>query len=402
MIYQGKYSFILPEPGDNRECTFLLRDYYDGSMHGTMLGQTGYVELGRNIEATGNELSFVVGDGVEKVEYHLTLAADGSFTGTATKKHGEETGLQLCISGTKTDIQPEDDRAECNEMKKKALIFYASITNNTKKIADAFREQLEHYGIETTMIKVTNGIDWSKYNGHIFVEDYDIVCLGSPIIGGSPMKSILKHFSAGAASKLEDDVAANASKGLSFNAGGAGRFAKDEVRPEASEGAEPVPEKHEEENHAQFVRPDPDFIDYPGGPRKRYRHRTLGIAFTTYGGGYVGSEEAMPTLELLSFYLSQMGMKVVGRFACCGKEFGPAGLDDGLPPAKIKEPPVYYKDADGKYHAGSYFFHCHMNSKPNDRDITKAKALISDIVEDHFFTSDGIRREPSSVYTTIS
>ena len=66
------------------------------------------------------------------------------------------------------------------------------------------------------------------------------------------------------------------------------------------------------------------------------------------------------------------------------------------------EPPVYYKDGNGDYHAGSFFFHTHMNSKPNARDIMKAKALVADIVEDYFYSHDGIRKVLSSQYTSIS
>lgn len=142
-------------------------------------------------------------------------------------------------------------------------------------------------------------------------------------------------------------------------------------------------------------------MQYPGGPHIPGMYKPIGIAFTTYGGGFCGPSECLPVLELLKLYLEDKGAKVIGRFACPGKEFGPAGLDDGVPPMQINEPPVYYKDADGNYHAGAFFHHCHNNSNPSPRHEAQAKAFIASIVEDHFYTSDGKRRELGSEYISI-
>ncbi|MBQ9268057.1 MAG: hypothetical protein IJ206_00920 [Oscillospiraceae bacterium] len=152
--------------------------------------------------------------------------------------------------------------------------------------------------------------------------------------------------------------------------------------------------------------PDDGTVRWAGGPPAHGVHHPLGIIFTTYGGGCSGPEEAAGTLALLKLYLEQRNAKVIGTFACCGKEFGPAGIDDGgkpmvMGPGKL-EPPVYYKDGNGSYHAGSFFFHTHMNSKPSPRDIMKAKALVADIVEDYFYSHDGIRKVLSSQYVSIS
>ena len=145
---------------------------------------------------------------------------------------------------------------------------------------------------------------------------------------------------------------------------------------------------------------------YPGGPSPRGIYHPLGVVFTTYGGGFYGSNEASATLELLKLYLEVQNVTVVGKFACCGKETGPAGLRDGEIPktfGNVKlDAPVYYQDADENYHAGSFFFHTHMETKPCARDIDKARYLISDLVEDYFFTNDGMRREPGSQYISIS
>jgi len=226
------------------------------------------------------------------------------------------------------------------------------------------------------------------------------------------MKCMLSHFSAGAASSLEDNVAKNAEKGLGFNAGGAGGF-----RPDEFPGGPGMPPPPPGGPGGPGMPPPPpggpggppdmiawrreEFMQYPGGPHKQGIYRPIGIAFTTYGGGFCGPSECLPVLELLKLYLEDKGAKVIGRFACPGKEFGPAGLDDGVPPMQIHEPPVYYKDGDGNYHAGSFFHHCHNNSNPGPRHEAQAKAFIASIVEDHFYTSDGKRRELGSEYISI-
>ena len=147
-------------------------------------------------------------------------------------------------------------------------------------------------------------------------------------------------------------------------------------------------------------------LSYAGGPAPHGIYQPLGIVFTTYGGGFYGSNEALATLETLKLYLETSSVKVIGKFACCGREFGPAGLADGVKPNIMGggeiDDPVYYKDADGNYHAGSYFFHTHMNSKPCARDIQKAEALVADLVEDYFYSHDGIRKDVASQYISIS
>ena len=142
-------------------------------------------------------------------------------------------------------------------------------------------------------------------------------------------------------------------------------------------------------------------MNYPGGPHIPGQYKPLGIAFTTYGGGFSGPNECLPVLALLKLYLEDKGAKVIGRFACPGKEFGPAGLDDGQVPMQLREPPVYYKDADGNYHAGGFFFHTSNNQNPAPRHEAQARAFIASIVEDHFYTFDGKRREPDSEYVSI-
>lgn len=399
MNFVGKYIFTMPTPSGERENTFLLRNYYTGTLHGTLLDGHGGVQLAQNIAVDGTRLTFTAQAGPNKINFALTVAED-CFTGTAEVMLMDGDPVVTEISGTKTEITPEDDGADKIEMKKKALILYASITKNTEKVATWFKEAFEHYGMEVTMIKVLNGKRWLEGNeDKLYFDDYDVVCLGSPIIGGSPMKCMLSHFSAGAASSLEDNVAKNAEKGLGFNAGGAGGFAEGEVKGGPGMPSPPPGGPGGPPNMIRWRREE--IMSYPGGPHIPGMYQPLGIAFTTYGGGFCGPSECLPVLQLLKLYLEDKGAKVIGRFACPGKEFGPAGLDDGETPMQIHEPPVYYKDADGNYHAGGFFFHSSNNNNPAPRHEAQAKAFIAGIVEDHFYTSNGKRREPGSEYVSI-
>lgn len=399
MNFVGKYIFTMPTPSGERENTFLLRNYYTGELHGTLLDGHGGVQLAQNIVTDGDKLTFTAQAGPNKINFALTVAED-RFSGTAEVMLMDGDPVVSEINGTKTAITPEDDGADKIEMKKKALILYASITKNTEKVATWFKETFEHYGMEVTMIKVLNGKRWLEGNeDKLFFDDYDVVCLGSPIIGGSPMKCMLTHFSAGAASSLEDNVAKNAEKGLGFNAGGAGGFRPDEVK--GGPGMPPPPPGGPGGPPDMIRWRREEIMSYPGGPHTPGMYQPVGIVFTTYGGGFCGPSECLPVLQLLKLYLEDKGAKVIGRFACPGKEFGPAGLDDGELPMQIKEPPVYYKDADGNYHAGGFFFHTGNNHNPAPRHEAQAKAFIAGIVEDHFYTSDGKRRELGSEYVSI-
>ena len=75
----------------------------------------------------------------------------------------------------------------------KALIIYTSITKNTEKIARAFEESFRSYGWEVDLQRITNKTERLESD----YEKYDVVCLGSPIVAGSPLTCIQKRFSPG-------------------------------------------------------------------------------------------------------------------------------------------------------------------------------------------------------------
>lgn len=268
--------------------------------------------------------------------------------------------------------------------KRRALIMYATMTKNTEKVANWFKETFEYYNWDVTYIRIKNNMDWSPWADQTYFDDYDVVCLGSPIVGGGPLQAILKAFSFGGGGDLEKSV----QQKLDSNE-------NDASMPAVASGGTFRKE------HAA----------YPGIFNKNCS-RPYGIVFSTYGGGFYGARECNGTLSMLELYLRNYDCDIVGKFACGGKETGPAGYPVGVKPKadfipgpKGKEMPeadvcdaVIYEMADGTKMPGSYFFHYNCNAKPGPREEAKARAFIADIVEDYFMTYDG---EPFPAFSQV-
>ncbi len=281
--------------------------------------------------------------------------------------------------------------------KRRALILYATMTKNTERVANWFREQLEYYYWDVTMFRLVKSADWAGMQKDLYFDDYDLVLLGSPIVAGFPLTIVNKVFSLGAGGALEENVNKQVESGKGFQAGadvmGGG---PDGVSGAAGEGGgKPGAVGAHWRRH---------MCPYPGGAC-RDNYKPYGVVFTTYGGGFFGPVEASATLEILKMYLNLNDVQTIGRFACCGREFGPAGLKPGEKPhtmdgTEMPEAKVY-PTKDGELQSG-YFFHNQGWNKPCDRDEWKAKALIADIVEDVFCTYDGVRYDCLGEYSSIS
>ena len=79
---------------------------------------------------------------------------------------------------------------------RRGLIYYASVTGNTEKIAVAFKGVFEKYGWQCDMMKISKHTDIKNlpYRG----EDYDLVMIGSPVWAFAPtpaMNTFLDKFS---------------------------------------------------------------------------------------------------------------------------------------------------------------------------------------------------------------
>ncbi len=268
--------------------------------------------------------------------------------------------------------------------KRRALVVYATMTKNTEKVAVWFKETFEQYNWDVTLIKLTNNMDWTQYAGQTYFDDYDVICLGSPIVGGSPLQAVIKAFSFGGGGALEKSV-------------------QDKLDSHAGDAAMEAVASGGTWRRGRAA--------YPGIFNKNCK-RPYGIVFSTYGGGFYGSRECGGVLAMLELYLRNYDCDIVGKFACGGKETGPAGYDVGVKPKadfrpgpKGKDLPdadvcdaVMYEMADGTRRPGTYFFHYDNNHKPGPREEAKARAFIADIVEDYFMTYDG---EPFPAFSQV-
>ncbi len=275
---------------------------------------------------------------------------------------------------------------------RRALILYATMTHNTEKIASIFRDTFLEYGWDVSFHKLLTPARMAEFQQELYFDDYDVIALGSPIVGGMPLQNVIKNLSMGGGGALEKEV----QQKLDSNKSGGN----------AASAAAPA---------MSSVRWRRESAPYAGVLR-REDSRPLGIVFCTYGGGFYGSGECSATLEMLKLYLNSNNVDVVGRFACGGKETGPAGFDLGVKPPKVfipgpkgKDVPpadvpdaIDYTFADGHTQKGSYFFHYNLNEKPGPRDQFKARAFAQDFIEDFFMSYDGVRNPIVSQIISIS
>ena len=92
---------------------------------------------------------------------------------------------------------------------RRALILYATMTRNTEKVATWFQETFEQYGWETFLVRIAGNTDWAGLQDRLYFDDYDLICLGSPIVGGAPVQPVIKALSFGAGGALEKSVQDN-------------------------------------------------------------------------------------------------------------------------------------------------------------------------------------------------
>lgn len=306
--------------------------------------------------------------------------------------------------------------------KRSACILYGSLTGNTKQIADAFAEVLAEYNFAVDMIKIAPNHDWDENPVH--TENYDLVALGSPVIAGLPYKEVYtvcglqgKKYLYGYKQYMKDrEARINNTFGSISN----GKGIPGVVAPAVGTGTP--------------------------GTKGEFSKTHYGIAFCTYGGSGCGPDECYGTLEVIRELLRVNNVRMVGKFACPGKEVRHNSvekistrfnlvIDDAQAlMQRYKENPdaeefqkytpeevAYIKklssanDAEsfsvsmtadndplGCGKPGSRMWHYDYNHRPTQRDITKAKIFIAEIIEDYFLTETGDPRPPYSVYTCIS
>ena len=386
MNFAGKYSYYSETPSGRRETMLSVREAQRG-YEGEVISSHGGCEIMQNVCVRDNVFSFDAKVGPCMQTITLTADGEGNFTGScvAHTEQGDETSML------------EDIRFSPKRLR--ALILYATMTKNTEKIAVAMKETFEYYRWEVTLFRMTmKKEDWAGRQDDLYFDDYDVICLGSPIVAGYPITVVNKVFSLGAGGELEKNVQKQVNAGDGFKMNSETMKGPAASLDEKGGPGAPPPKTI----GAQWRRRQ---CPYPGGPSAD-NYQPVGVVFTTYGGGFYGSNECRTTLAALKQFLEMNNVSVIGQFACCGKEFGPGGLAEHEKPRMIVpgEMPdaVEYETADGKKITGSYFYHARMWDHPLDRDIQKARFLVSDIVEDVFLTYNGKRSQVCSEYISIS
>lgn len=285
-------------------------------------------------------------------------------------------------------------------MAKKALIVYVSHTGNTEKVALRFKKVFDKKGWICNIDKI------NKTRRRPAFEDYDFICVGSPILAGVPAKQILQMFGSGG------------------YIGGETATTPDilHVEPPTSRpGGGPPPGR-----------------DFPGGvppwsPLVREPTKVKkGVAFVTYTGDRRGPPEALPSLALLEMYLEDQSFKCVGKFACPGKIWRKSSVDEVAQKyyrmnveeasgaiARYQENPndpefvgfskedraVFEaaiktaSDADPMWHLQKVW-HWNVQNRPSERDLLKAEIFMEEILEDYY--DDGLDVYPIAQYLCIA
>ena len=256
---------------------------------------------------------------------------------------------------------------------KKALIIYSTITGNSERIADAFRRVLEHYGFLVDVFKAVDA------NHFVPIRGYDLYLVGTGIVAGLPERNLLAAFGAGNYTGMKQLAEIGGDTGAP-QWGRSGKLAK-------------------------------------------------GVTFLTYGGSRRGPSEVLASESLLEMMMTEMGIQVMGKFACPGSVHRDETHDqiDGL--AKKLNLPVeqaaqllyVYKtepesDAvkawtpetleavktaasanvkvDMRLMGMPRSWHNQAADRPSERDIVKAEIFLAELIEDVF-----LPREDASIDT---
>jgi hypothetical protein len=264
----------------------------------------------------------------------------------------------------------------------KALILYASVTGNTEQVATQFQKTLLAYGWSCTMVKLEDDTD--LVGNQIFLDNFDLVLLGSPVISCAPSRTVSKHMA------LVD-----------------------------------------QEPPRLFSNP----LFYPGSPF-RPEEVPLGVVFATYSGESFGPHEALSTLDIQQVYLEYLHIDVIGRFACPGKKLSKDLLElvaqelgtDLQTASRLyalyrlhpdsaelqgcsedamalmqqllqEQQGIARKNPSAFSEAPSW--HWDLQTRPNQRDLVKADIFLQEVLEGYFI-GENLPKPTKSVYTSIA
>lgn len=225
-------------------------------------------------------------------------------------------------------------------MAKRALIMYFTLTGNTTKVANRFKEVFEKRGWECDILKVGIKTDVTQSPSSFDCSKYDFFCFGSG------------NYKSRAGEHIIDMM----------------RFNPADIHHNPNAGAGPsVDQSGVTPQYGMVGGPDRDKAPPPipppdkSGSAPTSGHRKLpmtpewkkGIVFVTFAGGEFGWIEAVPALEQLSLEMRHMKIECIDKFSCPGR-FGP------------ENPNGYFKD---------------LHTRPNEKDLMSAEIFMERVLD---------------------
>ena len=170
MKFEGTYTYLMDTPSGKRETKVVIRKG-SRAYEGELFASHGGCELLENVCVHGDTISFEAQVGPARQHLEITLGDQPSGTVLIHQNSGENITTQL-------------EGLSYAPHKRRALILYATMTKNTERIALSMKDGFEACGWECNCYRLKKSNKWADIQDNLYFEDYDVVCLGSPIVAG--------------------------------------------------------------------------------------------------------------------------------------------------------------------------------------------------------------------------
>jgi menaquinone-dependent protoporphyrinogen IX oxidase len=206
-------------------------------------------------------------------------------------------------------------------MSKKSLIIYHSLTGNTEKVVNRFKQVLEKRGWRCDLLRIDKKTDVNVSPSPFDCNNYDLFCVGSGVYQSLPSEKVIA-------------IMKNNPQSIHYEPSLIGK-AVSQIPPNGD-----LPD---------YVPPTSRHIKTVLGP-----DAPKGIVFVTFGGHEFGPIEAVPALETLALEMMHLKINCIGKFSCPGK-FGKGNKN------------VYFKNSD---------------ERPDERDLMKAEIFLEEVLDE--------------------
>ena len=240
----------------------------------------------------------------------------GAVVGSSLLGTGRVMGIGDALAASGSEGEKKDTQ-------KKSLVFYASRTGNTAKVAERFKSTLERNGWQCDIARIEEDSDPMAFPYNL--KEYDLLCAGSGVRFHQPYEELINVIQAPLYG-FDPRIMKKGVKGI-------------ELTEEEKKKMQENMANRKGTTHAKVV----------FGPDHKHA-----LAFLTYGGHDFGPEEAQPALDLINLELQHLHVEAVGKFSCPGKF-----ENESIPYS-------YYPD---------------LPTRPNERDLLAAELFIERILE---------------------